>query len=157
MNRYEEGLSLIEESCGKGKDNIIALASIALDKSINGNPYPYVREVDAYYENGTFYVTTWGKSNKILQIENNEDVGFVVCQEGISGSGRGENLGWVLDPKNSEIRSKLRKAFSNWYDHANNEEDENCVILAIHTTRCAIFRDEGKTQYHLDMINKTAL
>lgn len=154
MNRYNEGLKLIEESCGNGKDNIIALATIANDVSADGNPYPYVREVDAYYEDGVFYITTWGKSNKIMQIANNKEVAFVVCKEGISGSGIGENLGWVLSPKNAELRLKLRKAFSNWYDHANNENDENCVILAVHVTRGSIFRDEGAIQYNLDFVNK---
>jgi len=154
MNRYEEGLKLIEESCGNGKDNVIALATIAMEPNTDGNPHPYVREVDAYYEDGVFYVTTWGKSNKMNQIAKNKEVGFVVCKEGFSGSGIGENLGWVLDPKNSELRVKLRKAFSNWYDHANNEQDENCVILAIHMTRGTIFRDEGAVRYNLDLVNK---
>jgi len=154
MNRYEEGLKLIEECCGNGKDNVIALATIAADPSTDGNPHPYVREVDAYYEDGVFYVTTWGKSNKMIQIAKNKEVGFVVCKEGLSGSGIGKNLGWVLDPKNSELRIKLREAFSNWYDHANNEKDENCVILAIHMTRGTIFRDEGAIRYNLDLVNK---
>ncbi len=56
MNRYDEGLRLIEESCGNGKDNVIALATIAVDPSVDGNPYPFVREVDAYYENGVFFM-----------------------------------------------------------------------------------------------------
>lgn len=154
MNRYEEGLRLIEESCGNGKDNVIALATIAVEPSAEGNPYPYVREVDAYYEDGVFYVTTWGESNKMLQIAKNKEVAFVVCQEGISGYGVGENLGWVLDSKNAEIRKKLRKAFSKWYDHANNEQDENCVILAINIRRGTIFRDEGTVRYNLDFVNK---
>lgn len=154
MNRYDEGLRLIEESCGNGKDNIIALATIAVDTSAEGNPYPYVREVDAYYEDGVFYVITWGKSNKMLQVAKNREVAFVVCQEGISGYGVGENLGWVLDPKNAKIRVKLRKAFSKWYDHANNEQNENCVILAINIRRGTIFRDEGTVRYNLDFVNK---
>jgi len=154
MDRYSEGMKLIEESCGNGKDNIIALATIAVDLNSEGNPQPFVREVDAYYESGVFYVTTWGKSNKMLQIAQNKEVGFVVCKEGVSGSGIGENLGWVLDPQNAEIRTKLRKAFSNWYDHANNEQDENCVILAIRMTRGTIFRDEGALRYNLDLVNK---
>lgn len=154
MNRYEEGLRLIEDSCGKGKDNVIALATIAMETNGDGQPHPYVREVDAFYEDGIFYVTTWGKSNKINQISKNKGVGFVVSQEGISGSGIGENLGWVLEPQNAEIRLKLREAFSIWYDHANNEEDKNCVILAIHMSRVSIFRNEGKLQYNLDLVNK---
>ena len=154
MSRYEEGLRLIEESCGNGKENVIALATIALEPSADGNPYPYVRVVAAYYEDGVFYVTTWAKSNKMQQIAQNKEVGFAVCFEGISGSGVGENLGWVLEPKNAEIRTKLRKAFIDWYDQANNERDENCIILAIRITRGTIFRDEGAVRYNIDFVNK---
>jgi general stress protein 26 len=154
MNRYEEGLKLFEESCGKGRDNIIALATIATETTSEGRPFPYVREVDAYYEDGVFYVTTWAKSNKMIQIAKNKEVSFVVCQEGISGYGEGENLGWVLDPKNADLRQKLRKTFNKWYDHANDEQDENCVILAIRMKRGLIFRDEGKVRYSLDLVNK---
>lgn len=157
MNRYQEGLALIEKSCGNGKDNVIALSTIALDLSADGKPYPYVREVDAYYENGVFYITTSGKSNKIKQIAQNDEVAFSVCFEGISGTGLGENLGWVLDPKNAEIRMKLRKAFADWYDAANNEQDENCVILAVRIRRCTIFRDHGAVRYDLDFINKVEI
>jgi len=156
MSRYLEGIKMIEDSCGNGKDNVIALATVEMDPA-SGIPQPYVREVDAYYENGVFYVTTWGKSKKILQIVENKEVGLVVCKEGISGCGIGKNLGWVMEPKNAEIRSKLREAFSVWYDHANNEQDENCVILSIEMTKGNIFRDEGKTQYSLDFVNKVEL
>ncbi len=154
MNRYEEGLKLMEETCGNGKDNVIALSTIVMDQSADETPSPCVREVDAYYEDGVFYVTTWGKSNKMQQIAQNKKVAFSVCFEGISGNGIGENLGWVLDPKNAEIRTKLRKVFSDWYDEANNEQDENCVILAIHITKATIFRDHGAVQYHMDFVNK---
>lgn len=154
MNRYEEGLKILEESCGNGKDNVIALSTIAMEPSADGTPFPYVRDVDAYYEDGVFYITTWAKSNKMQQIARNKEVAFVVHLEGISGNGIGENLGWVLDPKNAERRSKLRKAFSDWYDYANNEQDENCVILAIRFTRDRIFRDHGAVRYNMDFVNK---
>ena len=154
MSRYEEGLKIIEKSCGNGKDNVIALATIAMELSTDGISCPYVRDVDAYYEDGVFYVTTWAKSNKMQQIAQNNEVAFAVCFEGISGSGIGENLGWVLDPKNAEIRAKLRKVFIDWYDQANNEQDENCAILAIRITRATIFRDHGAVRYNMDFVNK---
>ncbi len=69
----------------------------------------------------------------------------------------GENLGWVLDPKNAEIRAKLRKVFADWYDQANNEQDENCVILAIRITQCMIFRDHGAVRYNIDFINRVEM
>ena len=154
MSRYEEGLKIMEESCGNGKDNVIALSTIAMEASTDGIPCPYVRDVDAYYEDGVFYVTTWAKSSKMQQIAQNKKVAFSVPYEGISGSGMGENLGWVLDPKNAELRDKLRKAFSDWYDQANNEQDENCVILAIRIVKATIFRDHGAVRYNMDFVNK---
>ena len=155
MSRYKEGLKIIEESCGNGKDNVINLATIAMELSADKTSCPYVRDVNAYYEDGVFYVTTWGKSNKMQQIAQNKNVAFSACFEGISGSGIGENLGWVLDPKNAELRIKLRKTFADWYDQANNEQDKNCIIMAIRITRATIFKDHGAVRYNLDFVNKT--
>ena len=154
MSRYEEGLKLIEERCGNGKDNTISLATIALEPGSDGNPRPYIRDVDAYYEDGVFYVTTWAKSTKIQQISKNNEVAFSVCGEWISGNGIGENLGWVLDPKNTAIRAKLRQAFAIWYDDANNEENENCIILAIRMTSAIVIKDHGAVRYNMDFVNK---
>ena len=50
-----------------GKDSIIALATA------NDN-IPYVRSVDAFYEDGAFYVLTHGLSGKMRQIEQNSTV-----------------------------------------------------------------------------------
>ena len=41
-----------------GKDTIIALATTEHEK-------PYVRYVNAYYENGAFYIITYALSNKM--------------------------------------------------------------------------------------------
>lgn len=154
MSRYEEGLKIIEERCGGGRDNVISLATIALEPNVEGNPRPYVREVDAFYEDGVFYVTTWAKSTKMQQIAENPEVAFAVSGAWFSGNGIGENLGWVLDPKNAELRDKLRKAFAPWYDDANDEQNENCVILAIHITRATVIKDHGAVRYCMDFINK---
>lgn len=154
MSRYEEGLKIIEEVCGNGKDNVISLSTIAMEANLNGKPRPYAREVDAYYEDGVFYVTTWEKSTKMQQIAQNPEVAFTVCFESISGNGIGENLGWVLDPKNAELRSKLREVFSDWYDIANNENSENCIILAIRITNATVVQNHGAVRYHLDLVNK---
>jgi len=154
MSRFEEGLKLIEERCGNGKDNVISLSTIAMDPSAEGAPRPYIRDVDAFYEDGVFYVTTWAKSTKMQQISQNNEVAFSVCNEWFSGNGIGENLGWVLDPGNAELRTKLRKAFAAWYDFANNEQNEDCVILAIHITRCTVIKDHGAERYFMDFVNK---
>lgn len=154
MSKYEEGLKLIEERCGNGKDNLISLATIAMEPNAGGKILPYVRDVDAYYEDGVFYIVTYAKSTKMQQIVHNPEVAFSVCFEWFSGNGIGENLGWVLDPKNAEIRAKLRMAFAKWYDEANNENDENCCILAIRITTCKVIKDHGAVCYNMDFVNK---
>ncbi len=154
MSKYEEGLKLIEERCGNSKDNLISLATIALEPNADGKPRPYVRDVDAYYEDGVFYIVTWAKSTKMQQITYNPEVAFTVCSEWFSGNGIGDNLGWVLDPKNAELRIKLRKAFALWYDDANNENDQNCCILAIRITNCTVIKDHGAVRYNIDFVNK---
>lgn len=154
MSRYEEGLKIIEERCGNGKDNLIALSTIALEPNADGKPRPYVRDVDAMYEDGVFYITTWAKSTKMQQIAKNPEVAFAVCGEWFSGNGIGENLGWVLDPKNAELRAKLRRTFAEWYDDANNEQSENCIILAVRITRATVLKDHGAVRYDMDFVNK---
>ncbi len=152
MSKYEEGLKIIEERFGN-KDNFISLATIATEPSADGNPMPIVRDVDAYYEDGVFYVVTYAKSNKMRQIAQNKEVAFSAI-DWFSGNGIGENLGWVLDPKNAEIRTKLRTVFAEWYDFANNESDENCCILAIRITRGTVIKDHGAVRYNMDFVNK---
>lgn len=156
MSKYEEGLKILEEKFGNNKDNIIALATIARYPTADGRPRPVVRDVDAYYEDGVFYVVTWGESSKMQQITQNNEVAIAVAFEWFTANGIGENLGWVLDQKNAEIRTKLRTTFAKWYDSANNENDKNCCFLAIHLTKGIININHHETLYHMDFENKTA-
>ncbi|NLW69975.1 MAG: pyridoxamine 5'-phosphate oxidase family protein [Eubacteriaceae bacterium] len=151
MSNYEEGMRIIEETCGGGKDNVISLATVALQPGKAGGACPAVRDVDAYYEKGVFYISTNAKSNKMLEIAENNEVAFAVHFEGISGSGTAENLGWVLLPENAEIRSKMREAFADWYDAANNEQNKDVVILAVRIKKAKIFRDHGAVQIVFEM------
>lgn len=157
MTNFEEGFKLLDEKFGNGKDNIIALATIARNANKNGLARPVVRGVDVYYEDGVFYVTTHKKSNKMQQIEKNPEVSIASCSEMFTASGIGQNIGWVLDPKNAELRNKLRTAFAPWYDSANNEEDENCCILAIRLTKGTLNINHWEKLYHLDFVNKTSM
>ena len=50
-----------------GKDTIIALATVE-------NEVPSVRYVNAYCEDGAFYIITYALSNKMKHIENNPAV-----------------------------------------------------------------------------------
>ena len=146
MQHYENAMSIMAERFGK--DSLVAIATTDGTRLYN-------RMVDAYYEDGAFYVSTHAMSNKIRQIEENPDVA-VCAVDWFSGHGTGKNLGWVLDPENAELRAKLRAAFE-WYDFANNEQDENCCILKIRLTDGMLIKDHHAIRYQIDFANKTAL
>jgi len=160
MNKFNEAMTILEESFGNGKDNVISLATIALDTNDAGLPRPAVRSIDAFYEDGVFYAITYGTSNKMQQIAVNSEVSIATAFENETGQvwftarGIGENLGWVLDEKNAETREKLRKAFAFWYDMANDENDPNCSYLAIRLTEGLINKNHFKELYKMDFVNK---
>lgn len=157
MSVYDEGIKLLNDMFGNGKDNVISLATIALEAADSGKPRPVVCSVDACYENGTFYAVTSASSNKMRQIAQNPEVSVSGCLEMFTANGIGENLGWVLDAKNAELRAKLRSAFATWYDEANNEADEDCCILAIHLTKGTLNINHWEKLYHMDFVNRTEM
>ena len=146
MQNYENAASIMTERFGK--DSLIAIATTDGKRLYN-------RMVDAYYENGTFYISTNALSNKVKQVEVNSEVA-VCAVDWFSGHGIGKNLGWVLDPQNAEIRAKLREAFV-WYDAVNNEQDKNCCILEIRLTDGMLIKDHHAIRYLIDFTNKSAL
>jgi len=156
MSDYNKGMAMLEGKFGGGKDNVLGLATIALDANPQGKPRPVVRDVDAFYEDGAFYVVTYALSSKIKQIAQNNEVAIAVNFEWFTASGVAENLGWVLNPKNAKIRTKMRTAFEKWYDMANNESDENVCIMAIRLTDGIININHHETLVHMDFANKTA-
>lgn len=147
MQKYETAMQIMTERFSK--DSVIALATMD-DNGLNN------RMVDAYYEDGAFYISTHALSNKVIDIEKNPQVAICAI-DWFSGHGIGENLGWVLDPQNAAIRLKLREAFSAWYDHANNEQDKNCCFLKISLTDGMLIKDHHAIRYQLDFKNKSAL
>lgn len=109
-----------------GKDSIIALATIE-------DEVPYVRYVDAYYEDGAFYIITWALSNKMKHIES--DPIIAIAGEWFTGHGKGVSLGYFGKLENAEIAGKLKKAFSEWIDNGHNDfSDENTIILKVEIT-----------------------
>ena len=82
-----------------GKDTVIALATVE-------HGVPYVRKVNAYYEDGSFYIITYALSNKIKQIEKNSNVA-------IAGTGllKGNNLGILEKKKKSYNCRETEKRF----------------------------------------------
>lgn len=123
-----------------GGDSIIALAT-AVDN------IPCVRSVDAFYENGAFYVLTHGLSNKMKQIAQNPTV--ALSGEWFTAQGRGINLGYFGKADNSRIANKMRQVFSAWIDNGhNNFDDINTCILCIQLTSGVLF-SKG-TRYEID-------
>lgn len=109
-----------------GKDTVIALATIE-------NEIPYVRNVNAYYENGAFYVITYALSNKIRHIKSNPTV--AIAGDWFTAHGKGISLGYFGKQENHTIAEKLKTAFAEWIDNGhNNFDDENTIILCIELT-----------------------
>ena len=152
MTEFEEGMRHMEEIFGRGKDNLIALATLAQEPGEDIRPA--VRTLDAMYEDGAFYAVTYRNTNKMRQIARSPQVAVAGCTEMFTASAVGEDLGWVLDPRNAELRDKLRAAFAAWYDMANNEQDENCRILAIRLDKGILNINHWEKLYHMDFANR---
>ena len=109
-----------------GKDTVIALATVE-------NGIPYVRYVNAYYENGAFYIITYALSNKMKHVENNSIV--AIAGEWFTAHGKGINLGYFGKKENQMIAKTLKNVFAEWIDNGhNNFDDENTIILCVKLT-----------------------
>ena len=71
-----------------GKDTIIALATVE-------NEVPFVRYVNAYYENGAFYIITYALSNKMRHMESNSTV--AIAGEWLTAHGK--SINWDISGK----------------------------------------------------------
>lgn len=109
-----------------GKDTVIALATVE-------NEMPFVRYVNAYYEDGAFYMITYALSNKMNHIKNNPTV--AIAGEWFTAHGKGINLGHIGKTENAQIAEKLKKVFSAWINNGHNDlDDENTIILCVELT-----------------------
>ncbi len=123
-----------------GRDSILALATTV-------NNIPSVRNVDAFYEDGSFYVLTYALSGKMKQIEENPVV--AVAGEWFTAHGVGENLGWFCKEENARLAARMRSIFADWIDNGhNNFSDPNTCILRIRLTKAVLF--SHGTRYELD-------
>lgn len=123
-----------------GRDSLIALATV--DEGA-----PCVRAVNAYYEDGSFYVVTYALSGKMQQIAKNSAV--ALCGDWFTAHGVGENMGHILKAENAALAAKLRAAFASWYSNGHtNESDPNTVILRIRLTDGVLF--SNGTRYELE-------
>ena len=109
-----------------GHDALIAVATLEDGR-------PSVRTVNAYYEDGAFYVITHAMSGKMRQIAENPAV--AVCGDWFTAHGTGDNLGHICDEKNAALAARLRKAFAEWYGNGHvDENDPGTCILRIRLT-----------------------
>ncbi len=123
-----------------GKDSIIALAT-----TVGGTPY--VRNVNAFYSDGAFYVLTYELSNKMKQIEANPTV--AIAGDWFTAHGKGINLGYFGKEENKDIANKMRVVFAEWIDNGhNNFEDVHTCILRIELTE-GLLLSHG-TRYKID-------
>lgn len=129
-----------------GKDSLIALAT-------SENNIPHVREVDGFYENGSFYVITYATSNKMVQI--NENPTIAISGEWFTAHGEGINLGYFRKTDNEAIAEKLKTAFAVWIDNGHNDfEDENTIILQIKLHDGVLFANGNR--YEIDFTEENA-
>ena len=77
---HNEADRILKERFKTGQ--LIALATSAANK-------PYVRAVNAYYEDGAFYVMTDASSGKMKQMEENPEV--AICGQLLNGRGTAES------------------------------------------------------------------
>ena len=123
-----------------GKNTVIALATTE-------NETPYVRYVNAYYENGAFYIITYALSNKMKHIKNNPVV--AIAGEWFTAHGNGISLGYFGKKENYVIADKLKEVFAEWIDNGHTDlNDENTIILCVQLTEGILF--SHGTRYDID-------
>ena len=153
MSKFDEATNTLAQ--WYGKDTFLSL-------STTDGGRVYIRVVNAYYEEGCFYVVTNTLSNKMKQIEKNPNVALscgIPWQGYLNAHGAGENLGHVLAEENTDIMAKLREAFSKWYSSGDvNENDPNTCVLRIRLTDASFIggEKEGYVGYKIDFVNMTA-
>ena len=109
-----------------GKDTVIALATLE-------NEVPHVRYVNAYYENGAFYIITHARSKKMKHIEKNPDI--AIAGEWFTAHGKGINLGYLGKEENVLLAEKLINVFSEWIGNGHADlSDESTIILRAELT-----------------------
>ena len=105
-----------------------------------------MRYVDAYYEDGAFYIITHALSNKMRQIAENPTV--AVAGEWFTAHGKAVNLGYFGKAENRAAADKLKKAFAAWIDNGhNNFEDENTIILCVELTDGLLFSQGTRYEF----------
>lgn len=123
-----------------GKDTLIALAT-------ESGGTPYVRAVNAYYEDGAFYVITHALSNKMRQLAQNPAA--AIAGEWFTAHGTGVSLGYIGKEENRRIAGRLKEAFASWLDNGHVDlRDENTILLCIRLETGVLF--SNGTRYDIE-------
>lgn len=130
MEIYEKALYTMNELFAK--DCQFAMATVKDNK-------PSVRVIDTFFEDNSFYVVTYSKSQKVRELEENSQVSL--CNEFYRFSGNAYNIGHPLLVENRELREKLIKVFELWYFAHNNENDENMCYVKIELEEGFFYKD----------------
>ena len=105
-----------------------------------------MRNVNAYYEGGAFYIITDARSNKMKHIGENPLV--AIAGEWFTAQGRGENLGFFGKEENDWIAQKLTAVFKAWLGNGHvNLADENTVILRVRLTHGVLFSHGARYEF----------
>ena len=122
-----------------GKDSIIALATAE-------DGIPHVRNVDAYYESGSFYIITYSLSNKMRQIAQNPVV--AIAGDWFTGHGTGRSLGALGKEENRALAETLKQVFASWLGNGHTDlADENTIILQVQLTDGCLLSHGTKYQF----------
>ena len=128
-----------------GKDSILALAT-SVDNT------PYVRNVDAFYENGAFYVLTHALSCKMQQISQNDTV--AIAGQWFTAQGTGICMGYWNKAENAGIAERMRQVFSAWIHNGHTDlQDKNTCILCIQLKHGVLFANG--VRYDIDFTKRS--
>lgn len=130
MDTFEKAMNVMNELFAK--DYQFAMATVK-------DNVPSVRFVDTFFYNGSFYVVTYSKSQKVQELEKNNNVSL--CNKLYRFNGKAYNIGHPLLEENKAIRERLIKAFDPWYFEHNNENDENMCYVKIELKDGFIYKD----------------
>jgi Pyridoxamine 5''-phosphate oxidase. len=120
MNTYEKAIQVMNDLFAK--DYQFAMATVK-------DNIPSVRFIDTFFDKNSFYVVTYSKSQKVQELELNNNV--ALCNKLYRFQGKAYNIGHPLKEENKELREKLIKVFEPWYFAHNNENDDNMCYVRI--------------------------
>ncbi len=110
-----------------GRDCLIALATVREGK-------PQVRAVNAYYQDGAFYVVTNASSKKMRDIA--ADPSIAIAGDWFTAQGRGEDLGEFRSEQNAPLAGKLKTVFAAWIGNGHSDlESPDTHILRLRLER----------------------